>query len=58
MEARDLHQALRERCAETERRLKRVETTGGLTGGSLESGEYLKNVVYQVEAAPPPLPDT
>ena len=33
VEARELHRALRERCAETERRLKRSETTGGLTGG-------------------------
>eukprot|EP00966_Prymnesium_polylepis_P154650 3571242-Prymnesium_polylepis.1 len=40
LEARELHDALRERCAELQRQQARTEH-----GGSFENIEYLKNVV-------------
>ena len=43
VEARELHNALRERCADTERQLKRTEH-----GSGIENTEYLKNIIFKM----------
>ena len=43
VEARELHNALRERCGDFERQLARTEH-----GGGLENMEYLKNIIYKL----------
>ena len=51
VEARSLHTALRERCAEQERQAERERLAGGAAGSGKDSGaqlEYLKNIVLKL----------
>lgn len=45
LEARELHTALKERCADFERQLARTEHGGGLGRSNIE---YLKNVIFKL----------